>query len=155
MSDIALVYQNLAAMDVTVNGVTPTAYAPDALLRSAVAAHMPCRVLDPSYTPDTGDYAFVAYGTTATVHWHVTDLLLWELVGQTRGPLDVALDLISYCGAYAEAVRLHRNINGSPSRVALQTATPRMDFAIEWPKGSQVYFYGVEVTVDLEEILSN
>ena len=66
----------------------------------------PCRVLDPSYGPDSGDYSFVAYGTTATVHWHITDLLLWEQVGQTRGPLDVA---------YADA--------GAPLRYLAERAT--------------------------------
>lgn len=151
MSVIATTYANLAAMQVAVGLVTPTAYAPDALPTNVETALLPCRVLDPSYSPDSGDYSFVAYGTTATVHWHITDLLLWEQVGQTRGPLDVALDLISYCGAYAEAVRQHRGI---ASQTALQTATPRVDFAIEWPKGSGVYFYGVEMQLELEEVLS-
>lgn len=151
MSVIATTYANLAAMQVSVGLVTPAAYAPDALPTNVETALLPCRVLDPSYSPDTGDYSFVAYGTTATVHWHLTDLLLWEQVGQTRGPLDVALDLIRYCGAYAEAVRLNRGI---AYQSAIQTVTPRVDYAIEWPKGSGVYFYGVEISISLEEILS-
>lgn len=152
MSIITSIYAALAAAPVTVNGVTPTAYTPDTLPASAETATLPCRVLDPFNVGDDGQYSFVAYGTTATVHWTIVDLMLWEQVGQTRGPLDVALSLAAYCGAYAEMLRTHRGIVPG-GQAAIQQATPRIG-VYEWPRGSTVMYYGVEVTLSIEEILS-
>ena len=157
MSVIATIYTNLAALNVTVTSsvqygtVTPTAYAPGAVPPSGETGNLPMRIIDPVHNNDQGQYQFVAYGTTATVHWQITDLLLWDEVGQGRGPLDMLPDLVKYCGAYAEVIRQNRGIVFATA--AIQQVTPRIG-VYEWPRGTGVMFYGVEVTLSIEEVLS-
>lgn len=149
MSAIATAYAALAAANVTVGSITPTAYAPDALPNSGETAILPLRVLDPFQIGDRAQFGFSLQDRGATVLWTIVDLLLWEQVGQGRGAQDVALDLIKYCGAYAEMIRAHDTI---ATQCYITRVSPRI-MVLDWPRGSDVWFYAVEVTLTIEELL--
>lgn len=153
MSQIAVIYSNLAAMTVTVGSVTPTMYSLASLPKTLDTVQTPCRVLDPSYGPDTARFGFIGHGdTVADTYWTITDLLLWRAQGQGVGPLAVAADLASYVGNYLDAARSKRALVPGLS-VEWQSIQPEISFALEWPRGTGRFFYGVVMTLTILEVL--
>jgi hypothetical protein len=151
MSDILAIYDTLVAMSVTVGSTTPTAYDLDQLPNAVRSAMLPVRLLLPTESRgDAEEFMFVALGKTATVRWRITDLLLWQPVAQGRGLQDVADDLVTYAGAYLEALRDNR-APSTQSYVVSASASPGV---YEWPGQSGNYFFGCECVVTIEEVLS-
>ena len=85
------------------------------------------------------------------VRWNVTDLMLWEAVGQQRGLLDVLPDLVRYCGAYAEAVL---DARVPATNITLATVPGLRPGVFEWPLGSGRQFFGVEVLLSYQELIN-
>lgn len=153
-SQISQVYTNLAAVAVTVGSITPTAYLPDALPKTLDTAQAPCRVFDPSFGPDAAQFSFIAHGDKlADVLWTIHDILLWDAIGQDRGPLAVASTLVSYCGAYLDAMRSARPIVPG-QQLELQLIEPEISFGLEWPRGTGRFWYGVVMRLTVYEALT-
>jgi hypothetical protein len=153
MSFILDIYTHLAGMDVAVNGITPTAYDLDQLPDVVEPAMLPCRILLPMDSKGEGrDFSFIALGKTSEVTWHITDLMLWRTSDTGIGLEDIASVLVAYAGAYAEVLRSNRAMG--QSQVYLVNARFVYD-TFKYPNSDNGQLYdGVEVTIDVKEVLS-
>lgn len=144
------IYPAIGNMVVTLNAATVTAYNLDALPNSIQTAHLPCRLLLPTNQMQTGRNAQpVTFGTNGvwSVVWNVVDLVLLETAGQTRGLLDVAGDIVEYEAAYLSS--LSALAIGNSITVEGAQLDPGV---FEYPTGGGVFFFGVQVTVNVKEL---
>jgi hypothetical protein len=141
----------LAAVSVTAAGQTPLTYEPNGATRKLKArfetADLPCRVILPFGADFTARAsALTIGGTPKSGVWQPIDLLLWESVGQGRGLVDVAPDLLAYIDAYNTAIR-----------AALRLVTSPVAVVESWTFSPDLYTYGelqcwgVEVRLTVKE----
>lgn len=152
MSNLLAIYTALAAKPVSVGAVTPTVKTLATLPDKIESAQCPTRLLLPigAGRGEGRAFSFVTIGTTAKPTWHITDLLLWRVAPEGLGLQTVAEDLVKYCAAYAEMLRSFRN-------PATQCVLKESNLSIgkyEWPAGSGQWFFGVECTLDVDEVLT-
>src|SRR5581483_11820897 len=116
-------------------------------------AMLPCRILMPMDSKGEGrDYAFNALGNTTKVTWHITDLMLWRMSDTGIGLEDIASVLVGYAAAYAEVLRSNRAMGQAQAH--LLNARFVYD-TFKYPNSDNGQYYdGVEVTLDIEEVLS-
>lgn len=151
MSAIADIYAALAAKSVTAASKTPTVYSLAALKKSAETADLPLRLLLPFSGRGPGrDGQFISLGTLTSITWRITDLCLWEPVAQTLGIAEVSPDIIAYAGAYLDMIRTFR----APTTQSHITGFSIAPDVYQWPVGSGRWYYGVEVVLEIEEVLS-
>ena len=141
----------LAAVDVTVNSQTLPVYEPNGATRKLKArfetADLPCRVIIPfGFSFSARATALTISGTPKAGVWQLTDLLLWEAVGQGRGLVDVAPDLLATIDAYNTAIR-----------AALRLATSPVAVVESWTFSPDIITYGdlkcwgVEIQLTIKE----
>ena len=159
MSNIRSLYTALAALDITFTteaggNSTPTGYDLDSLLQSVDTAQLPCRLLLPTeeYGSDGQGMELLAAGNggSAEVMWNITDLMLWEPVGQTRGFLDVLPDLVRYCGQYASVLLDNRT---PATNIQFMTVSFRPG-VFTYPLGGNRSYFGVEVLSTWRELIN-
>jgi hypothetical protein len=153
MSIITNIYNALDAKTVTTtSGVTPTIYNLDELPESITTAHLPCRLLLPVGNNPTEalEGQFIAIGTTVTVNWQVSDLMLWQASEQGIGLREFAPELVDYCGKYVDMCRSFKC--PYPNSVLEGfTVTPG---EYEWPRGSGRFYAGVLAQLVVKEVLN-
>lgn len=153
MSIISNIYDALAAKEVaTTSGKTPTVYNLDELPESITTAHLPCRLLLPiGGNPNEAlDGQFIAIGTTVTVNWQVSDLMLWQASEQGLGLREFAPELVDYCGKYVDMMRTFK-CPYTNSALEAFSVTPG---EYEWPRGSGRFYAGVLAQLNIKEVLS-
>jgi hypothetical protein len=152
MSDIRNIYNALEAVNVTDGSDTIVCYDLDELPKAIDTAILPCRLLLPvGNNPGEGrEGVFIAVGTTMTINWQISDLMLWEASEQGRGLSEFAPELVSYCGRYLDAMRTFRQPYGSSALESVEMI-PGM---YEWPIGSGRYYSGVLCQLIIREALS-
>ena len=152
MSEIVTIYQNLGGVTILYNGQAPRVLGLDATPDRLERAHLPARIILPQRAPDA-PFAFVAFGSMATVAWTILDLLCIKPVGQGTGVLDVSTALIGYTGAYLEQMRRFRDA-GIPGGTAWLEQV-RIDPGIyEYPQQSGAWYHGALATLIIHEELS-
>lgn len=155
MSQIANIYDRLAAQAVLYDGVAPTVYWLATTPNSIESAQLPARIITPISSRQREDFGFIALGTGARVIWTLQDVLLVRPAAQMRGPLDVLRPLVTYCGAYADAMRSFREPGqaSAGSRTTLDRVSTDV-VTYEWPSGSGQYYWGVLATLTISEYLT-
>lgn len=157
MSNLRTIYTNLAAKTVTVvspvhGSQTPPVRDLDELPAFVEAAQCPVRLLLP-IGPGRGESRegqFICLGTTGRSTWHVTDLLLWRPIEEGLSLESVAVDLVLYAAAYIEMLRTFRSPASQCILKEWQIVTGRFNY----PSGSANWFFGVECSLDIEEVLT-
>ncbi len=151
-SQISAIFTALAGQSVTAAGETPTVWSVDDL-RNVEPADCPVRLLLPGgWRSEGAEERFVALGNTVTVPWRVVDLCLWRPVGQGLNKVgDTIPDLIDYAAAYVEMIRSFRSPTAQSNVAAVMVDIPPL---VEWPIGSGRWFFGVEVTLQIEEVIT-
>lgn len=146
-------YDVLADMPVAVNEIVVPARNLDNLKNSIGAGDCPVRLLMPLGTrvEARAVNAVTISGTTASVQWRMTDLLLWKPAGSGGGLRDEAVPLVAYMTAYFDALHLQRFRLGRNAVVENVTFEPTM---VNFPGGGASWFYGVDVTLFVKEIVS-
>lgn len=152
MSNFRTVFTNLAALSVTVSGTTPQAFDLSATPLDVNPAKMPCRILLPMGAEAAQGHSFqfteFLNSQTAEAIWHITDLCLWASISSGRGILTYAPTLASYAAAYIEVLRANWQIANY-----CQVISASCNLGVyEFPVGSGQYYYGVECTVDVQEL---
>ena len=154
MSEITSIYTALEAVTVTTTGGdTPTVYGLDDLKQSMESADMPCRLLLPVGDDTRGegrDAQFVSIGTTMTVDWIVSDLMLWKATEQGLGLREFAPELVDYCGKYLDAMRSFK----CPSSNSSLSGVSMIPGIYEWPSMSNKYYSGVLCQLTIHEVLN-
>lgn len=160
-SQIRSIYAAVAALEITVSAsvahgtTTPTVYDLAALPDFADSAKCPARLLLPLATTGSKasgqDHHFVALGTTTKLSWQVVDLLLWRPIEEGIGIASVAADLVEYCAQYVKKIRENRALG--LGQVEIITASLEPD-AWQYPPESDQWFWGVQVTLQINETLS-
>lgn len=152
MSVIRSIYNALEAVNVTDGTDTIVCYDLDELPKSIETAILPCRLLLPiGNNPGEGrEGVFIAVGTTMTINWQISDLMLWEASEQGLGLSEFAPELMSYCGRYLDAMRTFRQPSGASALESVEMI-PGM---YEWPIGSGKYYSGVLCQLSIREALS-
>jgi len=153
MSIVTNIYDALAASDVTTtSGKTPTVYNLDELPESITTAHLPCRLLLPiGGNPNEAlEGQFIAIGTTVTVNWQVSDLMLWQASEQGLGLREFAPELVDYCGKYVDAMRSFK----CPYQNSVLEGFSVTPGEYEWPRGSGRFYAGVLAQLSIKEVLS-
>jgi len=153
MSMISEVYTALAALTVTTtSGKTPAVYNLGELLESVNTANLPCRLLLPlGDNPGEGrEGQFINIGSTITIDWQITDLMLWQASEQGLGLRQFAPELVDYCGKYVDAMRAFK----CPVPNTALTNVYVVPGEYEWPRGSGRYFAGVLCQLQVNEVLS-
>lgn len=154
MSEITSIYTALAAITVTTtSGSTATVFDLDELKNRINTSDLPVRMLLPVGDDTRGEGregAFVAIGTTMTIDWQVSDLMLWQPLGQGEGLREYAPELVDYCGKYIDAMRTFK----CPTSNSSLTGVYMMPGIYEWPMGEGVYYAGVLCQLTIHEVLS-
>ena len=159
MSQLATIITNLAGVNVTVPSTiaygankTPLAYYLDSLPNQAPAAALPMRLIRAKRSATGGGHAFhFEFGNAGivTVTWRVYDVLLWREADSGAGVASHEADLVAYVDAYTTALQVFYTPTAHSRLVSA-------DFIIEvyeFPEGSEKYYAGVEVALDIEERL--
>ena len=151
MSAIIPIFNAIAAKPVTVNSITPTVYGLGVLPDAVSPAQLPCRLLLPigSKTAVTAGQ-FLGFGTAVTINWRVTDLMLWATAVAGAGIHDYAQTLVQYAGVYVDMLRTIR----APAPITRLTNWQILPGRFQYPLNSGRWFFGVECTIDLQELLS-
>jgi hypothetical protein len=152
VSNIVIIYTNLAAKDVAYDGATVEVYGLDATPGFVEQGNLPRRVL--LYGRDTdGNFGFLTIGTLARPTWTIYDLLLVRKQALGRGVVDVSTPVMMYCGAYIDMLRTFREPGGTGSQTTLDAATVEPGI-FEYPLSSGETYYGVLATLTVREVLS-
>lgn len=160
-SQIRTIYSTLATKTVTVTSsvaygtVTPQVFDLNALPQFADTAKLPARFLLPfgvvGAKAQGNDHRFVALGTTTKIQWQVVDLLLWRAVEDGLGIESVSADMVTYAAQYIKLIRENRSLG--LAQVEIVGANFEAD-AFEYPPQSNTWFWGVLVTLQINETLS-
>ena len=160
MSNLRALYTAIAGIDVVFTAeaggsVTPTVYDLHELPNTAETADLPLRVLLPleEWGGDGPVMELLSTGisgVSGAMTWNVVDLMLYEVVGQTRGMLDVLADLVRYAGAYSEMIMDNRK---PVTQTRLKGVAIRPG-VYEWPMGSGRSYFGVECGLVFEELIN-
>lgn len=160
-SQIRTIYSTLAtktiqvASSVAYGTTTPQIFDLNALPEFSDSAKLPARLLLPFGTvgakAEGRDHHFVALGNTTKLTWQVVDLLLWRMTEEGIDLSSVAADLVTYCAQYIKMIRENRSLG--LGQVEIVGANFETD-AFEYPPGSNVWFWGVLVTLQINETLS-
>lgn len=151
MSAVQTVYANVAAMTVSVGGVTPAVKSLAQLPNSIATADLPMRLLLPTGqgAGDARGISIIDASGNVQVNWAVTDLMLWRPCAQGLGLRDVASDLITYIGAYVDALRTNMSI-APGCQINGANVQPGQ---YEYPQGSGNWYFGVQATLEVVEFL--
>lgn len=167
-SQILAIYSALAGKSVAVDDstaygdITPPVWNLTALPGSVEphsetveSAQCPCRLLLPLGVVGTKgegrDHRFIALGSTTKIGWQLVDLLLWRPVEEGLGLETSAADLVTYIANYIKMVRENRSLGLGQVEIVGQNF--EMD-AFEYPPQSDTWFWGVLVTLTINETLS-
>jgi hypothetical protein len=153
-STITSVYTVLDGMAVTYldkdnTSVTATCYSLAESLDSVQTAHLPCRLLFlPSFTGSIGPGWMIDGQNT------IRDLFLLEAVARTEGSKVCAPVLLRYVVAYRAALaQKWKDISPYWQAETFNNAVTIAPGKYEFPAGSDVWFYGVMVTLTVDEII--
>lgn len=149
---ISAIYTALQALSITVGSKTPTVYGLTGIPNSVVTAQLPCRILE---IFDNRLQTVQAKPSTITgsvqpnleVTWAISDLLLWTPEAQGRGIVDVASNLVAYCGLYLDMIRAHVQI---VSTAIIEDCKP-IPGIYEYPMGSGMLYFGVLSVLSIKE----
>jgi hypothetical protein len=149
------IYDAIAAMSVTAAGKTPNVWDVDELRDSVQTAHLPVRILLPhgTFSGGMGMQTFRPI-TLDSIHrgtWQIVDLCLWKPIGQGLGMRDIGAVLAEYCGAYATALV---NRGRGTTQQSFITGWDITAGVYAYPEQSDVWFWGVRVVVQVDEIIS-
>lgn len=144
---LATICDALAAISVTANGVTPTAYSYDELKNSYDKADLPARLIMPFGERAEGALNAITIAGNAQAVWTLTDLLLWDTIGQGRGLPDMYPALVAYIDAYTAAVKSHFRLIKTPA-----ATIENVRFSPgSWTFGDKTY-WGVECRLTIREL---
>ena len=116
---------------------------------SIETAHLPCRIL--TFTqPDT---AVIMRGAGSLATWNITDLFLLETAARDLGAYILKPVLKRYEVAYLEAIQLKWQLLHGWSTETLGRSVTMRAGKVEYPAGSNVWFYGVQCDATFEEIV--
>lgn len=153
------IIQALAAMQVTVpasiayNGnKTPQVLYLGTLPNTMPDAKLPARLIRMMRSSDAGAQDFrIEFGneTITRVTWRIYDVLLWRKLTQGLGLGSHEADLVKYAASYVEALK---TIPAPTSRSQIKSASMVVR-EINFPEGSDYWYAGVEIALDVEERL--
>ena len=150
MSDLAGIYDALAAMDVTLNAAVVPVFNYDALPDSIQTAQLPCRLLHPLGEQPAGSVTpFTLSGHSLSLGWTIFDLFLLKPVGQGIGLVDAAPELVAYMDAYATALAANIKLVGHSVTITGGEFDPAL---YAYPRGAPTAFFGVMVKLRLTEL---
>lgn len=138
----------IKALAITYNGKAIGTRSGETLNNSAEIADLPVRIFSAMGTMG-GQAVRRTFGSGAvmSMRWEIVDVLLGQRLDLSRGIKDQSAALVQYAANYAEAIRLISNDHYTLDDVTIRPGT------VEWPNGSGTYFYGVECTVTVKEII--
>lgn len=161
-SQIRAIYSTLATKTIEVaNSVahgttTPQIFDLDELPAFADSAKLPARLLLPfgvvGSKAEGRDHRFIALGNTTKLQWQVVDLLLWRPAEEGTGIESVSADMVTYGAQYIKMIRENRSLG--LAQVEIVGANFEAD-VWEYPPQSNQWFWGVLVTLQINETLSN
>jgi hypothetical protein len=127
--------------------VTATCYTLSEALDSVETAHLPARMLIlPTVEQALGP------GPESTSVYTIQDLFLLETVGRTEGSKINAPVLLRYIKAYQDAIALKWQIVSTWQTEAGATNITYTPGKYTYPANSDMTFYGVMVSIKIEEI---
>lgn len=162
MSSLASIISSIAAQSVTVpssiayNGdKTPQVFSFSTLPATVADAKLPLRMVRLISAEQSGALGFTTvFGneTITRVPWRIYDLLLWRKLEQGLGIGSHEADLVSYIAAYVEALKM-LPVTLATYNAMLRDARTTLFGVINYPAGSDFYYAGVELGIDIEERL--
>lgn len=161
MGQIRTVYSNLAAKTVAFTKeagglVSLTAKDLHQLPNAVQPADAPARLLLPyANLVEARDGRFASLDRVGRVEWFIADLLLWKPGALGAGIAESAADLVRYQDAYAEMLRDWRDcgIVGGSSDVEL-LGWRFVPGLYDWPIGSNTWWQGAMVTLQVLEVMA-
>lgn len=151
-STIVEIYAALDAMAVTYldasgASVTATSYSLGESLDNVLTSHLPCRLLIlPNTTLSLGP------GPEETASYVIQDLFLLEAVSQGGGSAVHAPVLLRYIKAYQDAIEKKWQFLSTWQTEALTANVTITPGKYTYPSNSENVFYGVMVSITIEEI---
>ena len=142
------IYPAIAALSVNVGSATPRVDSLSAIKNAYETADLPARILTPFSERAGGEVTgfYTAKGRLHTVDWLITDLLLYEAVGQERGMGRAAAHLARYVIDYFEAAKTLRGVAWTLTGLRAQHTI------IEWPIAAERWYRGVVIELTVQEI---
>jgi hypothetical protein len=147
-SNLPSIVAAIKALALSYNGKNTGTRSGETINNTAEIADLPVRIFSALGT--MGGQAVrrtFGAGSVLSMRWEITDILLGQRLELSRGIKDQSAALIQYAADYAEAIRSLSAGNYTLDDLAIRPGT------VEWPQGSGTYFYGVECTVTVKEIV--
>jgi hypothetical protein len=151
MTQLTAIYNALAAIDVTVNGVTPRVFNFDNLKAEIHTAELPCRLLLPMGERLGGEASVISMGGHGSVPWTICDLMLWSPIAQGRGIKEHPGALVAYMEAYVNTMQQHMKLLRSPVTATVEKIRPDAGL-FSYPVNTETWYYGVECIVTVREL---
>jgi len=162
-SVISTIYDNLDATNVVVtkqDGTTANAAVSDAdeLPQQLHTAHLPIRLLWPNdpYGGDNAASTTVFHAQSGSSYynltWTITDLLYYIPVGQGLGNKLSAKNLIKYIADYMDMLSDSSRFSITTGDAVIADVRAEVD-VLEYPLGSGHWFWGVRVTLTVDETI--
>lgn len=148
---LSAIYSAIETLSVAVNGTVATVYGLADMPDSVETAHLPMRAIVTSGSNTQGESMRLAtLGTLpgAQMTWAIQDLMLYKPVGQGAGLKEHNAVLITYIDDYLTALRSSAQLTSG----ALTTDAKLEPGVYEHPPGSGAQFFGVMVSLTIEEI---
>lgn len=154
-SQIVAIYNAIENMEVSPVDVIHV-YGLTGLPNSVPSGNLPCRILlDLANAGEGQSMEFftvnsgIGGGGAQYIEWQLNDLMLLLPEGQGRGNKQVSTALITYTGAYVDAVRNARALVPTANITGLRVSPG----IYEYPAGSGVMYWGCMATLTIKEII--
>ena len=118
--------------------------------QTLASGEVPARILTPVSSAEEGKQQLTVTGQVQQVEWRVADRLLYQQSGEGEGLEDVLGVLTAYVDAYHAALKAMRFKLGNGARVG-SIATDMGTYL--YPSNSDQEYFGVEVTLEIKEML--
>lgn len=153
-SQLEAIYAALAEQVVTVDGKTPPVYGLDNPIGSLTSARLPVRILHPFGNGSEGrNIAFDGASCLITLTWTVVDFLAFQAIGQGVPPTGA---MIRYAAAYVDMIKGFQRVGADTNPLIRAYLDPSrvLPGVFEWPLGSDAWYYGVQASLDIVEIVA-
>ncbi len=160
-SAIVAIYTAIENLTILVDSKTPEVFGLTGLPNTVASAMLPCRILlDLANAGEGQNMEFVTInsgisgGGSQVIEHQISDLMLLLPLGQGQGNRQVGVALVTYYGAYIDAVRANRTLVDTPTNDANIAGLRCSPGVYEYPVGSGTFYWGCMTNLTIKEIIA-
>jgi len=149
-SQIETIFDNIAALTPAYGNTTPKVWNIDDIHEDASLV-VPRRILMVTESP-ADPFEFVALGKRASITWRITDRLYVAPANETGGMPRWHGAMLRYIASYTTAALNSRSVGAASNPAHIVSLTSEAG-TYDWPVGSGQFYYGVNIELEVQEII--